>query len=659
MFLLFLAVAALAAGEAAAATTLTVTPANLAASDDQITIRWSGLPDPDGLDYVAIYSPPSSRDFDFLGYLFLNGSATWRQGSGELKLPRLPTLRAPYQFRLFRWPAKEYSYHHIDHDHNPLPHGKHRVAVSGEVQVGDPALPEQLHLAFANNVDEMRVLFVCGDSGKRVVRYGLDKENEGQWKEVGTEVRTYEQKHMCDTPANSSVGWRDPGFVFDGLMKELEPGKRYFYKVGSASRGWSDTYSFISRDTEANETIAFLFGDMGTFVPYNTYIRTEIESLSTMKWILRDIQALGDKPAFISHIGDISYARGYSWVWDHFFSQIEPIAANTPYHVCIGNHEYDWPSQPWKPWWGAGIYGKDSGGECGIPYSVKFRMPGNSNLPTGNGGPDTRNLYYSFDSGVVHFVFMSTETDFVKGSDQYNFLKADLDKVNRTRTPFVVFQGHRPMYTSSKESRDAALKQQMLHHLEPLLVAYNVTVALWGHVHMYERFCPMKNFQCLDTSSSFQYLGAPVHFVIGMAGKDSQPLWQPRHNHPEVPIFPQPVRSMYRGGQFGYTRLAATREKLTLMYVGNHDGQVHDTVEIFSGHISSNSSVADVVDGTKLGTGVSTKGKNSPWYLRTGGSVMFALLLGFVFGFLVRRKKEAAHWTLVKNDESCELSQYH
>jgi hypothetical protein len=106
---------------------------------------------------------------------------------------------------------------------------------------------------------------------------------------------------------------------------------------------------------------------MGTYVPYNTYIRTQAESLSTVKWILRDIEALGDKPAFISHIGDISYARGYSWVWDHFFSQIEPIAANTPYHVCIGNHEYDWPLQPWKPWWAT--YGKDDGGGARGPSS--------------------------------------------------------------------------------------------------------------------------------------------------------------------------------------------------------------------------------------------------------------------------------------------------
>lgn len=390
---------------------------------------------------------------------------------------------------------------------------------------------------------------------------------------------------------------------------------------------------------------------MGTYVPYNTYIRTQSESLSTVKWILRDIEALGDKPAFISHIGDISYARGYSWVWDHFFSQIEPIAANTPYHVCIGNHEYDWPSQPWKPWWAT--YGTDGGGECGIPYSVRFRMPGNSILPTGNGGPDTRNLYYSFDSGVVHFVYMSTETNFVQGSEQHNFLKADLEKVNRSRTPFVVFQGHRPMYTSSDETRDAALKQQMLQNLEPLLVTYNVTLALWGHVHRYERFCPMQNSQCVNTSSSFQYSGAPVHLVIGMGGQDWQPVWQPRPDHPDVPIFPQPERSMYRGGEFGYARLVATREKLTLTYVGNHDGQVHDMVEIFSGLVSpSNSSVAEAVDGTKLGTGVSTVRKISPLYLEIGGSVMFALLLGFSFGILVRRKKEAAQWTQVKNEES-------
>uniref|UniRef100_A0ACD5XGV1 Uncharacterized protein n=1 Tax=Avena sativa TaxID=4498 RepID=A0ACD5XGV1_AVESA len=636
-FLLLHLAVTVAAGDA---TTLTATPATITRSDQWITVQWSNLPSPSPLDYVAVYSPPSSGDLDYLGFLFLNASASWSTGAGSLVLPRLPDLRAPYQFRLFRWPPGELSSNtRLDQDRDPLPDARHRAAVSGDVRAeGNGSRPAQVHLAFADAPDEMRVMFVCGDAGKRAVRYGLLGRREEEWEEAPAEARTYERRQMCGYPANDVVGWRDPGFVFDGVMKGLQPGRRYFYKVGSDSGGWSEKYSFISRDIEANETIAFMFGDLGTYVPYNTYFRTPQESLSTVKWILRDLEAIGDRVALVSHIGDISYAKGYAWLWDHFFEQIEPIASSTPYHVCIGNHEYDWPSQPWKPSWAANIYnGKDSGGECGIPYSIKFRMPGNSSLSTGTGAPDTQNLYYSLDAGVVHFVYMSTETDFTQGSAQHDFLKADLERVNRSRTPFIVFQGHRPMYTSSNYTRDTAHREQMIEHLEQLFVKHNVTLALWGHIHRYERFCPMKNYQCLNTSSSFVYPGAPVHVVIGMSGQDYQPSWETRPDHPDVPIFPQPERSMYRGSEFGYTKLMATREKLTLVYIGNHDGQVHDMVEIF-------------LNGNSMPVKLAPKVIWS--YMGIAGCVMLSLLVGILAGFVVRRKRDSGRWIPVENEEA-------
>ncbi|CAA6667367.1 unnamed protein product [Spirodela intermedia] len=572
---------------------LSVSPKNLSRSGDKVWIQWSGVESPSDLDWLGIYSPPDSTHDNFIGYVFLSSAEGWKTGAGAVELP-LVNLRSNYAFRIFRWTRDEVDNKHHDHDQNPL---------------------------------RGRGIFWC------FVNYGEEGRMDGM---VKTEVTRYSRSDMCDAPANTSVAWRDPGFIHDGVMRNLKMGRRYYYRVGSDSKGWSSIKNFTSRDNNADETIAFLFGDMGAWAPYATFRRLQEESKTTVKWILRDIEALGNKPAF-----------GYSWIWDEFFNQIEPIASQVPYHVCIGNHEYDWPLQPWKPSWSSASYGKDGGGECGVPYSLKFRMPGNSSLPTGAGAVDTKNLYYSFDSGPVHFLYISTETNFLPGSDQHNFIKHDLEGLDRGKTPFVVVQGHRPMYTTSNEVRDAPLRQKFQESLEPLLVENNVTLALWGHVHRYERFCPMKNFKCVDGPAGIRSGGAPVHVVIGMAGQDWQPVWEPRANHPDEPIFPQPEQSMYRGGEFGYTRLTATKEKLTLTYVGNHDGEVHDTLEILSGYGAQEHGDNDRGEVVVLGSPLS-------WYVKGASVLLLGGFVGYVLGFVSRCRREAAggnSWTPVKSEE--------
>ncbi|CAL5212999.1 unnamed protein product [Lathyrus oleraceus] len=626
-----------------------VTPTTLSKSGDTVEIRWSGIQSPSVLDWVGIYSPPTSSHDNFIGYLFLSKSPTWQNGSGSLSLP-LVNLRSNYSFRIFRWTQSEINPKREDHDNNPIPQTRNLLGFSEEVSFASGKGPEQIHLAFADEEDAMRVMYVTGDPKESFVRYGEREDKlEGV---VVADVKRYEREHMCDAPANQSIGWRDPGYVHDALITGLGKGKRYYYKVGNDNVGWSAIHSFVSRNSDSNETIAFLFGDMGTATPYNTFVRTQDESISTVKWILRDIEALGNKPAFVSHIGDISYARGYAWLWDHFFAQVEPVATKLAYHVCIGNHEYDWPLQPWKPDWAG--YRKDGGGECGVPYSLRFNMPGNSSEPTGTVAPATRNLYYSFDMGAVHFVYISTETNFLPGGNQYNFLKHDLESVDRNRTPFIVVQGHRPMYTTSNEIRDAALRGKMIEHLEPLLVNNNVTLALWGHVHRYEKFCPLNNYTCGSHvgRKAGEKEGYTVHLVIGMAGQDWQPIWEPRPNHPDLPIFPQPKRSLYRAGEFGYIRLVATKKKLLISYVGNHDGEVHDTMEILE--------TGEVVNGYGNG-GIATakpegriEESTLSWYVQGGSVLVLGAFLGYILGFVshARKKQESmTGFSPVKTEE--------
>ncbi|WVZ24637.1 hypothetical protein V8G54_003181 [Vigna mungo] len=586
---------------------LSATPTTLSKSGDFVHLQWSGVEGPSDFDFLAIYSPPTSPHDNFVGYRFLSESPTWESGSGNISFP-LVDLRSNYSFRIFRWTRSEINPKRKDHDNNPLPSTRRLLAFSGEVAFAPNRGPGQIHLAFGDQPDAMRVMYVTPNPHETYVRYG--EKEDALDTVLLARVERYEREHMCDAPANSSVGWRDPGYIHNALLTDLKKGHMYYYKD---------------------------------------------ESLSTMKWILRDVEALGDKPAFISHIGDISYARGYSWLWDHFFSQIEPVASKVAYHVCIGNHEYDWPLQPWKPDWAT--YGKDGGGECGVPYSLRFNMPGNSSEPTGTEAPPTRNLYYSFDMGAVHFVYISTETNFLPGSNQYNFLKHDLESVDRNKTPFVVVQGHRPMYTTSHESRDAALRGKMLEHLEPLFVNNKVSLALWGHVHRYERFCALNNFTCGGNvgQSTGDKKAYTVHIVIGMAGQDWQPTWEPRPDHPNDPIFPQPNWSLYRGGEFGYTRLVASKQKLVLSYVGNHDGIVHDMVEILaSGEVVSGNGDCSI-DANSKAENVIVESTLS-WYVK-GGSVLFlGAFMGYVLGFVTsarKRSEEArSNWTPVKTTET-------
>lgn len=204
-----------------------ITPQTLTKSGDSVQIQWSGLGSPSHLDWLGIYSPSNSSDSDFIGYVFLSSCPTWRSGSGAIRLP-LVDLRSNYAFRIFRWSDNEVDRSRLDEDHNPIPGTEHRLAVSEELRF-EVAGPQQIHLSFTSEKDEMRVLFVTADGAERFVNYGLE---EGRLEETErAEVRRYEKEDMCDAPANESLGWRDPGFIHDGVMRNLKKGRRYFYRV--------------------------------------------------------------------------------------------------------------------------------------------------------------------------------------------------------------------------------------------------------------------------------------------------------------------------------------------------------------------------------------------------------------------------------------------
>ncbi|PHU30339.1 hypothetical protein BC332_02432 [Capsicum chinense] len=423
----------------------------------------------------------------------------------------------------------------------------------------NPKQPLYGHLSSIDSTAiSMRVTWISGDKAPQQLQYGDGQSQTSQ-------VSTFTQNDMCSSLLKSPAkdfGWHDPGFIHSAVMTGLNPSTTYSYTYGSDSSGWSEKISFKTPPAGGTDEVRFLaYGDMGK-APRDPSAEHFIQpgSLSVVKAMADEVSAGNVDSIF--HIGDISYATGFLVEWDYFLQLITPVASHVSYMTAIGNHERDYIGT------GSVYVTPDSGGECGVPYETYFQMP----------TPAKDKPWYSIEQGSVHFTVISTEHDWSQNSEQYEWMKNDMTSVDRTRTPWLVFTGHRPMYSSVNGGILKNVDENFVKDVEPLLLENKVDLALWGHVHNYERTCavyqeecktlPTKDASGIDTYDNTNY-SAPVHAVIGMAGFS-------------LDQFPSKADewSLVRTVEFGYVRVHATRNALTIEYVNANTRKLEDSFQI-------------------------------------------------------------------------------
>ncbi|XP_054813737.1 probable inactive purple acid phosphatase 27 [Prosopis cineraria] len=352
----------------------------------------------------------------------------------------------------------------------------------------------------------MRVIWVSGDKEPQQVQYADGKTETSQ-------VTTFSQDDMCSSTLKSPAkdfGWHDPGYIHSAIMKGLKPSSAFSYRYGSDSVGWSEQIKFSTPPAGGSDELRFLaYGDMGK-TPLDASEEHYIQpgAFSVLKAMASDVDSNNVNSIF--HIGDISYATGFLVEWDFFLHLIAPVASRVSYMTAIGNHERDYVDS------GSVYITPDSGGECGVPYETYFQMPISAKDKP----------WYSIEQGSVHFTVISTEHDWSENSEQYQWMQKDMALVDRQKTPWLIFMGHRPMYASSHGFLPN-VDDNFVKAVEPLLLENKVDLVLFGHVHNYERTCsiyqstckakPTKDAKGIETYDNKNYT-APVHVVIGMAG---------------------------------------------------------------------------------------------------------------------------------------------
>ncbi|XP_074309638.1 putative inactive purple acid phosphatase 1 isoform X2 [Silene latifolia] len=373
---------------------------------------------------------------------------------------------------------------------------------------------------------------------------------------------TFQQNSMCGAPART-VGWRDPGFIHTSFLKELWPNSKYTYRLGhrllNGTYVWSRMYQFKSSPYPGQASLqkVVIFGDMGKdeIDGSNEYNNFQRGSLNTTKQLINDLENID----IVFHIGDICYANGYLSQWDQFTAQIEPIASKVPYMLASGNHERDWPGS-------GSFYGsEDSGGECGVPAQAMFYTPAENRAK----------FWYATDYGMFRFCIAHTEEDWREGTDQYKFIEHCLASVDRQKQPWLIFLAHRVLGYSSNQyyANEGTTEEPMgRESLQKLWQKYKVDIAIFGHVHNYERTCPIYQNTCTRKEKDHYEgpLNGTIHIVAGGAGAS---LTEFSSVHPKW--------SLFRDFDYGFTKLTAfDHSNLLFEYKKSRDGKVYDSFRI-------------------------------------------------------------------------------
>jgi acid phosphatase type 7 len=413
----------------------------------------------------------------------------------------------------------------------------------------------------------------------------------------------YSAADLCDAPAKT-YGYFDPGTRNLANVTDLAPGALYQYQLADSHGRHSEVFSFNVPTAPGRDATASLlvYADLGrgTIDQSLTWDDYGRPALNTSRRMTEDLDnGIGVDGIF--HSGDISYAVGFEAVWDIYAGMMTPVLSRTAYSLNYGNHEADTPAEVTPQGRTVTLYnGTDSGGECGVPTNGWYPMPWKS----------IDEPWYSYDVGPVHVVAMGTEHDFRVGSLQYQWIEQDLASVDRTVTPWILFGGHRPMYIDSTWSgswtSDNTVADLLVQNLEPLLLKYQVDVAVWGHNHVVQRMCKLANHECVEHSQGAQHVftkggGGVVHLVIGAAGAS----FSNNVNHPWLKT------TEFSAYVYGHSRMTfVAGDKLTWEWIANDDGRVLANLQIVrtpsppSDDGPSAGEIAGIVAGSVCGVGL-------------------------------------------------------
>src|SRR5215510_1660436 len=256
-----------------------------------------------------------------------------------------------------------------------------------------------------------------------------------------------------------------------------------------------DNYSFIAYsqlENQDNNTQNIKYSNISGYPDFNFAAAGDFGCSPNAQKTVSNM--VSKKPEIVIALGDLSYKKKA----DCWFSTVAPLDTGNKLKIAIGLHDI----------------------EKNLTKYVEYMRHFNLTKP-----------YYSFDFQNVHFLAMSTARNtiipYLLGSDQYNFVNADLDSASKNKNiNWIVVYSFRSFY-SSNTTHPGLDELQDLYH--PLFEKYGVDVVLQAHNHNYQRTYPInynetKTFTPIITDRDTEKYNndpkGPIFVTVGTGGED-------------------------------------------------------------------------------------------------------------------------------------------
>ena len=252
---------------------------------------------------------------------------------------------------------------------------------------------------------------------------------------------------------DSSVSEYGDDHQYKVIIKNLLPAVHYVYRVVADGDTAGGNF-YTGKENADNHITFYAYGDTRTYPEDHDAVAAQI---------LKNVEATPGGQTFIISNGDLvgrTPEENDEWEpneekWDtQFFDpqykNIVHMIATLPYMASMGNYESAEEGELFRKY---------------FPYTIY----------------ETERFYYSFDNGPVHFTIVDQYTDYSVGSEQYNWIKNDLESSTKK---WKIFLLHAPGWSGGGSHGNDHDVQEIL---QPLAVENGVQFFFAGHNHYYAR----------------------------------------------------------------------------------------------------------------------------------------------------------------------------